>query len=176
MIIKVNNEITLSQFNSDDKDFLVKYLNDIDIYKNTLKIPHPYTETDAEWWINFVEQDKKIFKRLNHFAIRNKNKDVIGGIGFHLKYGLNSLKDEIGYWLAKPYWNKGIMTEVVKKLIDLAFNVYNLKRLEAVIFIFNDASGRVLEKAGFHFEGVIKDFIEKDDQLIKGKLFAINKV
>ncbi len=175
IIIKVSKEISLSQIVAGDKEKLTLYLNDRDIYMNTLRLPHPYTLRDAEWWIHFVERCKKQIGRLNHFAIRDKSENLIGGIGFNNKYGKNSQRDEIGYWLARPFWNRGIMTETVNKICEFGFDCYDFLSIEAIVFDFNAASARVLEKNGFQKDGIIKKYALKDDCYIDGICYSLNK-
>jgi RimJ/RimL family protein N-acetyltransferase len=175
MKIKITDEIILSQVNKKDKSMLIKYLNDFGIYMNTSNIPYPYTSKDADWWIQQVKDKKRETGRLTNFVIRDKNLNLIGGIGFHLKYGINSHKDEIGYWLAKDFWNKGIMTKVVKKFCEIGFIKYDLMRIEAFVFENNTASARVLEKNGFIKEGLFSKYIMKDGKLLNAALYALVK-
>jgi RimJ/RimL family protein N-acetyltransferase len=172
MVIKISDDIILSQINKNDKLLLIKYLNDQNIYKNTLKIPHPYTSKNADWWIKHVKDKKREIGRLTNFAIRDQNMNLIGGIGYHLKYGITSHKDEVGYWLAKEYWNNGIMTKVVKKFCEMGFNENNLIRIEAIVFESNIASARVLEKNGFKKEGLLKKYVYKDGDFLNVFLYA----
>jgi|SRR3989339_10281 len=169
--IKVDSSIFLSQMRTKDIKQLVKYLNDKAIFNNTLTIPFPFTAKDGEFFINLCEKKRKKYGRLTNWAIRDKNKKLIGGCGFQMKYRRNSKKDEIGYWIARPFWNKGIITKVVNKLSEIGFKKFGLKRIEATIFIHNDASCRVLEKAGFKLEGVFRKAVKKGNRLIDVKLY-----
>lgn len=169
--IKAGNNIFLSQIRLKDIEQLVKYLNDEEIYNNILTIPFPYTRADGEYFFQLCEKKKKKYGKNTVWAIRDKNKKLIGGCSFHIKYRRNSKKDEIGYWLARPYWNKGIMTKVVNKLCEIGFKKFGLKRIEATVFIHNDASCRVLEKTGFKLEGIFRKSIKKRSKLIDGKLY-----
>ena len=173
MDVKVTHGIYLAQITEADKPSLLKYISDPDIYKNTLKIPYPYKEEDADFWINLVEESKIKERILKHWAIKNENDELIGGIGFHSKYGRHSHKDEIGYWLGKPFWNKGIMTDVVKKACKIGFEEFNLTRIEAIVFNRNTASKKVLYKAGFVLEGTLRKFYFKDNRLIDADIFAL---
>lgn len=173
MEIVIDSEIFLSQVNKVDIERLCLFLNEKEIYDNTLMIPYPYTMKDAEWWVMYVEESKFINGSLTNWAIRDRNSMLIGGFGFNLKYGINSHRDEIGYWLAKPYWNKGIMTRVVKKMCQFGFEELNLVRIEAVVFESNLASCKVLDKSGFDYEGLLKKYVLKESKYIDGKLFAI---
>ncbi len=169
--IKVDENIFLSQMRSKDIEQLVKYLNDKEIFNNTLKIPFPYTRQDGNHFVNLCEKRKKQYGKLTNWAIRDKNKMLIGGCGFQMKYKRNSKKDELGYWLARSYWNKGIMTKVVNKLCEIGFNKFGLTRIEADVFLHNDASCRVLEKAGFKLEGIIHKSVKKENKLIDVKMY-----
>ena len=172
MDIKVSRGIYLTQISEADKPSLLKYINDPDIYNYTLKIPYPYLEKDADDWISFVEESRLKERVLKHWAIKNENDELIGGAGFHSKYGKLSHKDEIGYWLGKPFWNKGIMTDVVKKVCEIGFSELNLVRIEATVFNRNIASKKVLYKSGFVLKGTLKRFYFKDDKLIDADIFA----
>lgn len=174
--IIVDENFYLSQPNEKDKSSFVKYLNDKDIYERTLRLPSPYQESDAEWFINHAEEQRKEFGKLMNWSVRQNNGELIGGIGFHLVYGKNSHKDEIGYWLAKPFWGKGIMTKVVKRFCRFGFEEMGLIRIEATVFHFNDASAKVLEKCGFQLEAsTLKNYYRKYGKVFDGKLYAVVK-
>jgi len=72
----------------------------------------------------------------------------------------------VGYWLGEPYWGKGIATSAVRALVDYAFKTFDLVRLEAVVFEWNPASMRVLEKTGFTLESRMRKSVTKDGQTI----------
>lgn len=173
---KVDKNIFLSSVRLSDIDQFVKYLNDKEIYNNTLLIPFPYTKEDGKHFVEFCKSKREKYGRTTELAIRDKNKKLIGVCGFQVKYRRDSKKDEIGYWLARPYWNKGIMTKVVNKLCDIGFKKFGLKRIEAAVFIHNDASCRVLEKAGFKLEGIFRKSVTKGNKLIDVKLYYKNNI
>jgi [ribosomal protein S5]-alanine N-acetyltransferase len=175
MKILVDDEIFLDQPKRRDKKNLIQFLSDKEIYNNTLRLPYPYTSKDADWWIRYVKENKKKTGMLLNFAIRNKDKKLIGGVGYHLKYGLNSHKDEIGYWLARDYWNRGVMSKVVKSFCLYGFESLHLIRIEATVFEHNLSSCRVLEKCGFEYEGTLKKYYRKDGNFIDVRLYAITK-
>lgn len=173
--IAVDDDIYLSPPTDDDKWAFVKHLNDEEIYNNTLTIPYPYTELDAETFLNNCREKRKQFGRNMYWIIRRKNGEAIGGISFFMAHGSDSHKQQMGYWLGREYWNHGIMTKVVKKFSDHGFNYLGLARIEAVTFNKNIASQRVLEKSGYVFEGEAKKFYEKKGKFIDAKMFAIVK-
>jgi len=172
MKITVNENITLVPIDHSHKEALANYLNDINIYNNTLKIPYPYTLQNAEDWINTVVELEEIQGLTTNWAIYKNNNGLIGGLGLHQQHGAESHKDEIGYWLAKPYWNQGIMTEVLKFFCNYCFDQRELSRIEAGVFSHNEASMRVLEKAGFEREGYLKKCFIKNSRYIDSVLYA----
>jgi ribosomal-protein-alanine N-acetyltransferase len=63
---------------------------------------------------------------------------------------------ELGYWLAEPCWGKGIAVEASRAVIGMAFRDYEPERIQARVIVGNTASSRVLEKLGFHHEGILR--------------------
>lgn len=169
--IIVNDDIHLSNIRPDDKAAFVKHLNDEDTYRNTLRIPHPYTAEDAEKFVSIVTEATAKHGHPVHFAIRDQDNRLIGGCGFEgLTYGHRA---EIGYWLAKPYWGRGIMTDVVRSACDFALTEWKLVRITAHVFDFNEASARVLQENGFEFEGLLRKHHRKDGEFLNSKLYAL---
>lgn len=84
-----------------------------------------------------------------------------------------SHRAEVGYWLAKPFWGRGIMTAVVRRLCRHAFDEYGLAKITAQVSLHNPASARVLEKCGFQQEGCLRKHFLKDGRFIDARLFAL---
>ena len=148
----------ISEIVSSDKPAYIELFNVKQIYDMTLAIPFPYTEADAEWWVNHVAELTQKQGHSVNWAIRRENGTLIGGIGFHDFELGKSHRAELGYWLAQPYWGHGLMTEAVKAVSDFGFNHFGLSRITAGVFIYNPGSARVLEKSGFQLEGVLRKY------------------
>src|SRR5262249_20169801 len=148
MKIVVNDQVHLSEFRSSDKDALIAHLNDRDIYDRTLRIPFPYTATDAEEWLALVPKIIEQQGRPDHWAIRDADAALVVGGGFNGFEVGKSHRAEVGYWLAKPFWGRGIMTAVVQRVCQHAFDEFGLVKITAHVFAHNPASARVLEKCG----------------------------
>ena len=161
--IPVNEHITLSQITWDDKPSYLKHLNETDEFRAHMgMIPFPYQEIDADQWLSKVVRETLEADHRRSWAIRNSNDELIGGTGV---FGITKReKAEIGYWLAKPYWGQGIITEVVRRLCKFAFDQYELRRIYAKVFATNPTSARVLEKAGFELEGTLRNHYFRDDE------------
>lgn len=175
MKIVVSDQVHLSEFRSSDKDSLLAHLNDRDIYERTLRIPFPYTEADADEWLALVAKIIRQQGRPVQWAIRNADDALIGGCGFDGFQVGKSHRAEVGYWLARPFWGRGIMTAVVQRVCLNAFKELGLAKITAHVFPHNPASARVLEKCGFQEEGFLRKHFLKDGQLIDARLFALLK-
>ena len=175
MKIIVNDQIHLSEIRPSDKPALIEHLNDRDIYDRTFRIPFPYTEADAEAFLARVAKATEQHGQPAHFAIRTGDDTLIGGCGLNdLEIG-KSHRAEIGYWLAKPFWGRGIMTAVIKRVCQHAFEEFGLVKTIAHVVTHNPASARVLEKCGFVQEGLLRKHFLKDGQFIDVRLFALLK-
>src|SRR5215467_11607610 len=101
--IHVRDGTYLSSIGLDDKEALIEHLKAKEIYERTALIPYPYSEADADWWINTRLEATKNLEKEVVFAIRNPDGELIGAIGAQLdEIGLYH-RAEFGYWLAKPY-------------------------------------------------------------------------
>ena len=165
----VTRRLILRDITMKDVKEIVENANDPEIFYFTASIPYPYTLKDAKEWIrkNLKEAKKKKPKQIN-FVI-DINGEVVGGIGLNK---IEGHKAEIGYWLAEKYWGQGIMTQAVKLVTGFGFKKLKLKRIYARAFSFNKASKRVLEKAGYKLEGILRKNTKKDNKFIDDYLFA----
>jgi RimJ/RimL family protein N-acetyltransferase len=123
MKISVNEHIQLSEFQPSDQVACVEHLREKEIYDRTLRIPYLYTEVDFQEWLKIVEKTTQEQGRSVHWAIREEDGLLIGGCGFDGFQLGKSHRAEIGYWLAKPFWCRGIMTAVVRRICEFAFSV-----------------------------------------------------
>lgn len=163
-------DFLLRQFKKGDETSLRQHINHKDIYRNTLRIPYPYTPKHARDWIKrCVEQEKKKEQKLTSFAI-DINGQVVGSVSLS---DINQKhKAELGYWLSKKYRNKGIMTQAVKLVSRYGFDKLKLKRIYASVYPKNTASKKVLEKNGYKPEGLLKKNYKKNNKLLDAMLYA----
>ncbi|HEY7425095.1 MAG TPA: GNAT family N-acetyltransferase [Gemmataceae bacterium] len=175
MKLALNDGIHLSEIRPSDKAAYLAHLKEKEIYDHTLRIPYPYTEADAEQWLALAAKTTQQHGQLVNWAIRNEDDYLIGGIGFHGLIPSKPHRAEIGYWLAKPCWGRGIMTAVVRKICAFAFSEWKLVKITAHVFAFNSASARVLEKCGFEQEGFLKKHYLKSGQSVDAKVYGLVK-
>ena len=156
---------------SDLKDVVFQMNSTSEISENTLSLPFPYREENAHFWLKMAE-DGFAKKDAYIFAIREKeNLKLIGAIGLHLD--LANRKAEVGYWLGKSFWNKGYVTEALQRIVEFGFEELHLNKIYASHFPHNPASGKVLQKNGFEFEGILKQEVLKNGQFLDLHRFAI---
>ena len=162
---------TLRPWTIKDLSSLVKYANNREIAKNmTDKFPHPYTEENGRVFIDFATKDFPV-----HIFAIDVNGEATGGIGIHPQTDILHKNAEIGYWLAEPFWGKGIITKAIPHILDFAFKTYDVTRVYARPFGSNLASQRVLEKAGFTLEAQIEGNIYKNGAFQDELIYAIRK-
>jgi RimJ/RimL family protein N-acetyltransferase len=182
VLIPVSAGVSITEIRPSDRDSFIKHLNDRGITDNVSRIPFPYNEADADRFLAIIARSTAAQGRPVNFAIRNADGELInadgeliGGCGLDGFEVGKSHRAELGYWLARPYWGRGIMTDVVRVLCDYAFAELGLEKIIAYTFERNLASSRVLEKCGFELEGRLRRHIKKDGELIDVRLYALFK-
>lgn len=135
-------------------------------------LPYPYTEQDGTDYISAMlsTDENETFA----FAITVEGK-VIGSIRIFRQGNIHRQTAELGYFIAEDYWGKGIMTEAVKQICEYVFDKSDIIRIYAEPFAYNDASCRVLEKAGFQYEGTLRSNAVKNGEVIDMKMYSLLK-
>jgi len=152
-----------------DRDAIVHHANNRNVWINLRdRFPYPYTTNDARRWLDSIIG----LKPETNFAIAVAGQ-AAGGIGFTMQHDVGRRSAEIGYWLGEAFWGRGIATEALITVTDYAFSNYDVCRLYAHVFDWNGASARVLEKAGYVFEGRMKKSVTKDGQTIDQLMYAM---
>ena len=124
-------------FESKDKERLIELLNDKEVSKWTERIPFPYKEKHAVWWINNKPKNNYVY------AIVKKDENcLIGGTNI-------TTKGEIGCWIGRNYWNLGFATETIELIKKFGFEKLQLKKIWAATRIENEKVFRLMEKTGF---------------------------
>ncbi|MEK6633137.1 MAG: GNAT family N-acetyltransferase, partial [Nitrospirota bacterium] len=118
-------------------------------------LPHPYEDGMAERWIADQERIHEEGTAVSFAITLADNATFIGSIGLNIVQSHRHAR--LGYWLGLPYWNRGYGTEAVKAVLAYGFGQLNLNRIYAPHFLGNDASGRVLQKAGMTYEGRMRE-------------------
>jgi RimJ/RimL family protein N-acetyltransferase len=131
---------------------LVRHANNLHVARNLRdRFPHPYTARDAAGFLAAVVKDEP----QTNFAIEVAG-EAAGGLGYVAGTDVERFSAEVGYWLGETWWNHGIVTEALTLFTRYAFDDVGLLRLFALPFADNAGSIRVLEKAGYRAEGLLR--------------------
>ncbi len=125
--------------------------NDYEIAKMTTNLPFPYRRQDAEAFFARMEAADRAREAV--FVIEDAAAGPVGMIGFHVS---GTLGPEIGYWIGRPFWGRGLATRAAGAALAWASQTWRRKVVVSGHFADNPASGRVLEKAGFLYTGEIQ--------------------
>jgi len=161
-------EYIIRDWQKEDAPSVAKYANNRKIWMNLRdSFPYPYSLQDAESFISrAIEADP-----ITVFAIATQS-EAIGSVGLMPGKDVHRFTAEIGFWLAEPFWGKGIMTQAVKSITDYAIHDLKLHRIFAEPYTNNPPSARVLEKAGFICEGILRSNVFKDGKILDQFLYS----
>ena len=164
-------EVILREWFASDAPALAKILNDGEAHKFLSDLPLPYTAADAAWFINHCLNAPK--DKTYQFAIVADGK-LAGNISAERgAKNIQRLSAELGYYVARPLWGRGIATAAVKAIAKYIFENTDIVRLTAEVFAENAASARVLEKCGFRREGTLKSALVKYGKLHDAYIYAL---
>lgn len=168
VIVQLADGVAVREYRPSDAASLSHHASNRAVW-NTLRnrMPQPYTEEDAMWWINHCRDPANHVRsgtwtpetssqgpaRPTNFAI-TVNDEAVGSIGLDFKDDVYFRTAELGYWLGEEHWGKGIMSRVAPAFVQWAWTTFEiLVRIDAQTYETNRASHKVLEKAGFVYEG-----------------------
>ena len=153
-----------------DAPALAKLINNKKVQDNLRDgLPFPYGEEDAKAFLSAMlasDPDQNLA-----FAIEADGK-LIGSISATRCANIHFRTAELGYYLGEPYWGKGFATEAVRQICDYIYRNTDIIRIFAEPFAYNTASCRVLEKAGFQLEGLLRSNAVKNGRILDMKMYA----
>lgn len=168
-LIHASSGVALRKIQVEDRDQLVKLANNPKVANNLRDdFPHPYTVEDADHFIKHAQAANPTLR----FCIE-KDGVYVGNIGIHPQEDVYKRNAEIGYFIGEPFWGQGIASQAVKMIVDYGFQQLDYHRIFAGVFSYNSASKKVLENAGFTFEGASRDAIFKNGELYDELRYAI---
>jgi len=153
-LIYENEIIRLRRAKMQDVKGIERLLNDPDVmlYFGESESSYEYALSEMNWFNDLFE------KNSGRWVIEDiMTGEYIGDVGV-FNYDSKHKKGEIGYLLDKNYWGKGIMSNCVQAVLDIAFKEFNYNRVEALVDVRNDACIALLKKSGFLKEGTLRDY------------------
>ena len=163
-------ECAIREWRAEDQAALAALLNNKKILDNLRDgLPYPYTERDAGEFIRAMRASD----RTKTFAFAITAGDALAGsIGVFRCENIHARTAEMGYYIGEAYWGRGLATSAVRQVRDFIFEHTDIIRIFAEPFARNTASCRVLEKAGFQLEGVLRSNAVKNGKILDMKLYA----
>ena len=156
-------------FRTEDAAELARHANDRDVWRNLKdRFPHPYKPAHASAFITYCQSQIPE----SNFGIEVDGK-IAGAIGFEHKDDIWKRSVELGYWLGREYWGRGVAGAAAKAVTEWAFANWEIDRVWSGVFDWNAASVRVLEKAGFTFEARLRKSAFKDGQTVDELIYAM---
>jgi RimJ/RimL family protein N-acetyltransferase len=163
--------ISIRKWQTSDIDNLVQYANNKNISdKLADAFPYPYTK---EFGMRFIEKVSNE-SPTKIFAITLENK-AIGSIGVFPDTDIHRKNAAIAYWIAEPYWGKGIAMKAITLIIDYAFKTFDISRIYAKPYGGNPNSHKVLEKAGFFLEATLTNTVYKNEKYLDELIYTYRK-
>lgn len=165
--------ITIRNWKMTDASSLAAALSNKNILNNLRDgLPYPYTEKDAEEYIDFILNSNP--NDTFAYAIDVDGR-AVGSIGAFRQRNIHFRTAELGYYLSEEYWGRGIMTIAVKQICEKLFSETDILRIFAELFENNAGSRRVLEKAGFQLEGILKNNAFKNGKVLNMALYSYTR-
>ena len=164
-------EIILRKWRMEDAPDVARYADNENVARNLRDVfPHPYSLRDAETYLAdciAAGDEGRLCRALE------ADGRAVGSIGVFVGADVYSKSAELGYWLAEEYWGRGMMTQAVREICAEAFRRFGLARIYAEPFARNIGSRRVLEKAGFVLEGVMRRGVYKRGEVLDYCMYAL---
>lgn len=160
---KIETErLLLRPFELSDGPRVRELAGDKAIADTTLNIPHPYEDGIAEEWISTHQSKFEAGELVNCAIVVKSEQKLIGAMGLAIDTRFN--RAEIGYWVAKEYWNQGYCTEAAEAMLEYGFHKLDLHKITGTHITRNPASGTVMEKIGMRKEGILREHVIKWDK------------
>jgi RimJ/RimL family protein N-acetyltransferase/ketosteroid isomerase-like protein len=134
-----------------DRAALLRHADDPDVARNLRLLPHPYDDAAADAWLAHAAADPP---PRGIWAIDVAG-EAVGCLALERGADVEASSYEIGYWLGRSHWGRGLATAAVRLATELAWMDPAVARVQAGVFAWNAASMRVLEKAGYAREAVL---------------------
>jgi ribosomal-protein-alanine N-acetyltransferase len=128
----------------------------------------------AEAFVDFFAKNYKEKRGIRWGIERKGYPGIIGTIGFNA-WSPKHKRAEIGYEIHPEHWRKGYTFEAISKVIQFGFNEFGLTRIGAVVFIDNEASNKLLTKAGFQKDGILREYMYQNGEAYDTYVYSILK-
>lgn len=164
-------DLSLRPWRLSDAADVARYADNEKIAANLRDVfPWPYSRRDA---VSFVEHCVRQEGRGQLARAIEVDGAAVGSISLTLGSDVYRRSAELGYWLAEPFWGRGLMTSAVAEMCREGFETWDIVRIYAEPYARNLASRRVLEKAGFTLEGTLRQSVCKNGEMLDACIYAL---
>ena len=162
---------SLRPYCMEDIPSMVHHANSWKVARNLRDVfPHPYAEKDARDFVALCIQNEGKGQLCRAIEVDGA---AVGSISLTLGSDVYRRSAELGYWLAEPFWGRGLMTSAVAEMCREGFGTWDIVRIYAEPYARNLASRRVLEKAGFTLEGTFRQSVCKNGEMLDACIYAL---
>lgn len=152
-----------------DREALIALCNAVDRTFLSDRLPYPYTDADADWWLGMVAGNDGKEGVWRAIVVDGQ---IVGSISVERMADENQAVGSIGYMILTPFWSQGIGTEAVRQICKIALRELALERIIGEVFPENLASARVLEKNGFRLEETKAGAVVKGGKTMDVQVYA----
>jgi len=163
--------LTLRPYAPSDIPALLPLIGAREVAATTLRIPHPYAESDARDFISVIQEELASGTGLRLAIVLRESDTLCGGVGLRIE--TDHHRAELGYWIGVPYWGNGYATEAARAVVKYGFETLGLHRIFASHFANNPASARVLQKVGMRHEGRQRAHILKWGEFLDLEMYGM---
>ena len=161
--------ISLYHWKPSEREALMSLCNAVDRTFLSDRLPNPYTEADADWWLGMVAENEGKEGVWRAIVVDGQ---IVGSISVERMADEQRNVGSIGYMILTPFWSQGIGTEAVRQIWGIAFRELALERIIGEVFPENLASARVLEKNGFRLEETKPGAVVKGGKAMDVQVYA----
>jgi [ribosomal protein S5]-alanine N-acetyltransferase len=151
--------LLLRRLETDDAERVQALANVHDIARMITPMPYPYTLDEARDWITLTHSEMAMKSAYAFAIVLQSTGELIGAVEVGNEF--RNQRGELGYWMGKPYWGHGYMTEAARRVLQFGFETLGLNRVYATHYTSNPASGRVMQKIGMTYEGTLRGHVLK---------------
>ena len=162
--------VDLHKWTFADRDALMALCNAVDRTFLSDRLPYPYTEADADWWLGMVAENEGKEGAWRAIVMDGQ---IVGSISVERMAEDQRNVGSIGYMILTLFWSQGIGTEAVRQICGIAFRELILERIIGEVFPENLASARVLEKNGFRLEGTKVGAVVKGGTAVDVRVYRL---
>jgi ribosomal-protein-serine acetyltransferase len=173
MTIKISDSAYIRHYTPTDKENLFSLVNSNREHLDTFLAWPKFTKT-SEDSLSFINSTLK--DGINKCLVWGifEDETLCGTVGFN-SYSTQNKTVEIGYWIGSRFQGRGLMTNAVKALLNIAFTRYNCNRVSIQCSTLNKSSANIPKRLGFTFEGVLRQIEVVGENVYDHNIYSLLK-